>query len=182
MSEYILKVDDEPQAEALLTYLRSLDFVELSPKQASAQSEQGAIDGVKSFLVGLPNQEGYTQKEVNQALNECGRAKMSSKLRVIIDPNLLASVLIGGRTRDHFFNLVNVADKIDICYADELLTEVEALPHHRYFQEKGITEAIVLDFLRLFTGFSLKVFITSTVKIGRDQNDNSRLISYKLVY
>lgn len=32
MSEYVLKVDDEPQAEALLTYLRSLNFVELVPK------------------------------------------------------------------------------------------------------------------------------------------------------
>lgn len=93
---------------------------------------------------------------------------MTDKLRVVIDPNILASVLIGGRVRDHFYELVNVADKIDTCYADELLAEVEALPRHRYFQQKGITEAVVHDFLTLFTGFGLKVFITSSVKIGRD--------------
>lgn len=96
---------------------------------------------------------------------------MTNKPRVVIDPNLLASVLIGGQTRNRFFDLINVADKIDICYADELLAEVEALPRHRYFQAKGITETGVVDFLRLFIGFGLKVFITSTVKVGRDQND-----------
>lgn len=96
---------------------------------------------------------------------------MSSKLRVVIDPNLIASTLIGGRTRDQFFDLVDVANKIDICYADELIVEVEALPRHRYFQAKGINEAVVLDFLTFFTSFGLKVFITSSVKVGRDQND-----------
>lgn len=96
---------------------------------------------------------------------------MVSKPRVVIDPNLLASVLLGGRVRDHFVNLVSLADNIDICYADELLAEVIALPRHRYFQEKGITDKIVAEFVTFLTGFSLKVFITSEVKIGRDQND-----------
>lgn len=70
MSKYVLKIDDEPQAEALLTYLRSLDFIELLPKQPSPQSKQEAIDGMKSFLATLPDREDYTQEEVNQAVNE----------------------------------------------------------------------------------------------------------------
>lgn len=70
MSEYILKIGDEPQAEALLMYLRSLDFIELLPKQPSPQSKQEAIDGMKLFLSALPNREDFTQEEVNQAINE----------------------------------------------------------------------------------------------------------------
>ena len=70
MSKYVLKIDDEPQAEALLTYLRSLNFVELVPKQPSPQSKQEAINGMKSFLKTLPDREDYTQEEVSQALNE----------------------------------------------------------------------------------------------------------------
>lgn len=96
---------------------------------------------------------------------------MIDKPRIIIDPNLLASVLIDGRTRDQFVQIVDVADKIDICYADELLNEIKALPTHRYFQEKGIIDSVVSDFLNQFTGFGLKMFITSSVKIGRDKND-----------
>lgn len=96
---------------------------------------------------------------------------MANKPRVVIDPNILASVLIGGQTRHQFDQLVDVADQIDICYADALLAEVEALPKHRYFQKKGINEQIVHDFLTRFIGFGLKVFITSEVKFGRDEND-----------
>ena len=96
---------------------------------------------------------------------------MTDKLRVVIDPNVLASVLIGGQTRHQFAELVRVADLIDVCYADELVAEVKALPQHRYFQVNGITESAVSDFLNLFIGFSLKIFITSTVKVGRDKND-----------
>ena len=70
MSECLLKIEDEPQAEALLTYLRSLNFVELVPKQPSSQPKQEAIDGMKSFLKTLPDREDYTQKEVDHAVNE----------------------------------------------------------------------------------------------------------------
>ena len=70
MSEYVLRIDDEPQAEALLTYLRSLEFIHLIPKQTSTQAKKEAIDGMKSFLKALPNRDEYTQEEVNQALNE----------------------------------------------------------------------------------------------------------------
>lgn len=66
MSEYVLKVENDVQAEALLTYLRSLDFVELLPKR----TKQEAIAGMKSLLGGLPDQENYTQQEVNQAMSE----------------------------------------------------------------------------------------------------------------
>ena len=96
---------------------------------------------------------------------------MNKKPRIVIDPNLLASVLIGGRTRDHFYQLLDVADQVDICYADELLAEIEALPQHRYFQQKGISDDVVNQFLMLFIGLGLKVFVTSSVKVGRDEND-----------
>ena len=66
MSEYVLKVDDEPQATALLTYLRSLDFVELLPKDA----KQGAMESMKSLLAALPDRQDYSQAEVNRAMNE----------------------------------------------------------------------------------------------------------------
>lgn len=66
MSEYVLKVENEPQAEALLTYLRSLDFVEVLPRP----TKQEAMAGMKSLLADLPNQENYTQEEINQAIGE----------------------------------------------------------------------------------------------------------------
>ena len=62
----MLKVEDESQAEALLTYLRSLDFVELLPKP----TKQEAINAMKSLLADLPNLEDYTQDEVNRVVNE----------------------------------------------------------------------------------------------------------------
>lgn len=79
MSKYVLKVDDEPQAEALLTYLRSLNFVELLPKQSTPQSKQEAIDGMKSFLTTLPDRDDYTQEEVNQALNDIRMGRNSTQ-------------------------------------------------------------------------------------------------------
>ncbi len=70
MSEYVLRVDDKPQAEALLIYLRSLDFIEILPKQTAIEIKQGAIDSMKALLAELPNREDYLQEEVNQALKE----------------------------------------------------------------------------------------------------------------
>lgn len=104
---------------------------------------------------------------------------MKDKLRIVIDPNLLASVLIGGQTRYQFIQIIDLADKIDICYADELLEEVKALPTHPYFQQKGIKDTVVDDFIHQFTGLSLKVFVTSSVKVGRDANDFYLLSLYR---
>ncbi len=70
MSEYVLRLDDKPQAEALLTYLRSLDFVEVLSKQTAIETKQGAIDNMIALLAELPNREDYLQEEVNQALKE----------------------------------------------------------------------------------------------------------------
>jgi hypothetical protein len=70
MSEYVLKIDNEPQAEALLTYLRSLDFVELLPKETSPLTKQEAVNGMTSFLLNLPSQDNYTQEEVDLALKD----------------------------------------------------------------------------------------------------------------
>ena len=66
MSEYVLKVDDEPQAEALLTYLRSLDFVELIPKP----TKQEAMRAMKSLLTDLPNRQDYSQEDVNRSIKD----------------------------------------------------------------------------------------------------------------
>lgn len=66
MSEYVLKVDDEPQAEALLTYLRSLNFVELVHKP----TKQEAKPAMKLLLTDLPDQQVYSQQDVNQGVNE----------------------------------------------------------------------------------------------------------------
>lgn len=67
MSEYILKIENEPQAEALLAYLRSLDYVELLPKE---KDKQEAIKAMKLFLADLPDRQDYNQAEVNEAMNE----------------------------------------------------------------------------------------------------------------
>ena len=40
MSEYVLRVEDEAQTEALLIYLGSLNFVELIPTKASIQEKR----------------------------------------------------------------------------------------------------------------------------------------------
>ena len=69
MSEYVLRIVDEPQAEALLTYLRSLNFVELLPKQ-TAEKKHEAINGMIAFLGQLPNRDDHTQEDVNRAMNQ----------------------------------------------------------------------------------------------------------------
>jgi hypothetical protein len=75
MSEYVLKIDDQPQAEALITYLRSLDFVELLPKEAILDKKQDAISGMKSFLGQLPDNNDFTQEAVNEAMKQLRRTE-----------------------------------------------------------------------------------------------------------
>lgn len=93
------------------------------------------------------------------------------RLRVVIDPNLLASALLGGTIRAQFLTITDVADRLDICYSDALINEVERLPKHSFFAQKGIDDSVTAAFLGWFSGLALKVIATSQVRIGRDAND-----------
>ncbi|MCA0233657.1 MAG: putative toxin-antitoxin system toxin component, PIN family [Bacteroidetes bacterium] len=93
-------------------------------------------------------------------------------IRVIIDPNLIASVLIGGITRERFIELTHHLDTIEFLYCDQLIKEVRSFPRKNYFKTKGIDSAIVKTFLEYFQGFAVKVIVTSQVKVGRDRNDH----------
>lgn len=93
-------------------------------------------------------------------------------IRVIIDPNLIASVLIGGISRERFALLTEKLDTIELIYCDELIKEILALAQKPYFQRKGIDAATVKAFVNYFRGFAIKVIVTSHVKIGRDRNDH----------
>ncbi len=48
MTEYMMRVKDEAQAEPLLTYLRSLDYVELLNGEGSDEVREPAISGVRA--------------------------------------------------------------------------------------------------------------------------------------
>lgn len=65
MSRYVIDIKESKQADALIRYLKSLDFVEvkLLPQAQKIQAATAAT----SFLNGLPNQSAK-QSEVNQAV------------------------------------------------------------------------------------------------------------------
>ena len=65
MSQYVIDVKESKQADALIRYLKSLDFVEVKPLQQDRKRQ--AAGAAKSFLNGLPNQSAK-QPEVNQAV------------------------------------------------------------------------------------------------------------------
>ena len=65
MSQYVIDIKESKQADALIRYLKSLDFVEIKPLQQDRKLQ--AADAAKSFLKGLPNQSAK-QSEVNQAV------------------------------------------------------------------------------------------------------------------
>lgn len=93
-------------------------------------------------------------------------------LRIIIDSNLIASVLIGGITRDRFVMLTQKLDILEFIYCDQLIQEIRALSQKGYFQKKGIDDFSVKSFITFYQEFALKVIVTSQVKVGRDRNDH----------
>lgn len=93
-------------------------------------------------------------------------------LRIIIDPNLIASVLIGGITRDRFVMLTQRLDILEFIYCDQLIHEIDAFSQKSYFQKKGINDLTVKSFINFYQEFALKVLVTSKVKVGRDRNDH----------
>jgi hypothetical protein len=65
MSQYVIDIKESKQADALIQYLKSLDFVVVKPLQQDRKHQ--AAGAAKSFLNGLPNQSAK-QSEVNQAV------------------------------------------------------------------------------------------------------------------
>lgn len=91
--------------------------------------------------------------------------------RIVIDPNILASVLLGGITRTRFDWLLQQLDRFEICYSEKLLDEIRHFPDVPYFQKKGISFNVIQEFIRLFQSFAIKIIVSSKVRVGRDQND-----------
>ena len=97
---------------------------------------------------------------------------MTNRYRVVLDTNIIGSVLLGGRVAEQFSVLLQAADHIDMVYDDLLIAEIRRLAAIPYFQQRGITQYDVDDFLSLFVSISIKVFVTSQVRLGRDSKDH----------
>jgi putative PIN family toxin of toxin-antitoxin system len=95
----------------------------------------------------------------------------SRKARIVIDPNVYASVLLGGITRQRFIWLLDQLHRFEICYSEAVLKEIRHLPEITYFKKKQITSEIVIEFIEGLQQLGLQVVVTSKVKLGRDVND-----------
>ncbi len=65
MGQFIITTKDGTQAEALIEYLRSLEFVKLEPLEPDTKAE--AVAKAKEFLTGLPSRPSR-QSDVNKAV------------------------------------------------------------------------------------------------------------------
>lgn len=65
MSQYVLDIKNDKQADALIRYLKSLDFIEVKPLKQDRKTE--AATSAKAFLASLPDQNGK-QANVNKAV------------------------------------------------------------------------------------------------------------------
>lgn len=95
----------------------------------------------------------------------------SRKIGIVIDPNIYASVLLGGVTRQRFTWLLDQLNRFEICYPEGVLSEIRHLPEITYFKKKQITPDIVIAFIEGLQQVALQVVVTSKVKLGRDVND-----------
>jgi putative PIN family toxin of toxin-antitoxin system len=95
----------------------------------------------------------------------------TSKIKVVIDPNIIGSVLIGGVTRKRYVWLLDNLDRFEICYSDKVLEEIRHFSEVAYFQKQSITSEVIESFLSTFQAYSLKIIVTSQVRLGRDKND-----------
>lgn len=91
--------------------------------------------------------------------------------RIVLDPNVLASALIGGFTRRRFDWLLANLDRFEICYCDRVIEEIISLADVEYFKKKNITRNKIAEFADNFQSYALKIIVTSKVKVGRDRND-----------
>ena len=95
----------------------------------------------------------------------------SKPVRLVIDPNIIGSVLIGGVSRTRYLWLLGHIEQFDICYCDQLLAEIRHFADVAYFKKKQITPDVLTTFIDSFQSYALKIKVTSQVKVGRDQND-----------
>ncbi len=65
MSQYVIDIKKSKQADALLQYLKALDFVEVKPLKQDRKIQ--AANDAQAFLKALPNQS-TKQSDVNQAV------------------------------------------------------------------------------------------------------------------
>ena len=96
---------------------------------------------------------------------------ISKQIRIVIDPNIIASVLLGGVTRQRYIWMLENPDTFEICYSDIFLKELRHFPEVAYFKKKNITPQSIESFITAFQETSLQIVVTSKVKLGRDIND-----------
>lgn len=95
----------------------------------------------------------------------------SKPIRLVIDPNVIGSVLIGGISRTRYAWLLGHIDQFDICYSDQVLTEIRHFADVSYFKKKNITPDVLESFIDTFQAYALKINVTSRVQLGRDSQD-----------
>lgn len=98
--------------------------------------------------------------------------KRQSKSKIAFDCNIIASTLLGGKTRGRFLEVLDFSNQIDIYYCEELLEEIRKLSKSAYFISKGITTEVIEDFIGFFEKRAIKVSLISTHEINRDPKDN----------
>lgn len=74
-------------------------------------------------------------------------------------------------TQKRYLWLLDNLEHLEICYSDKILEEIRHFSEVPYFNQKGITDKIIEGFLKNFQTYSLKIMVSSEVKIGRDKND-----------
>ncbi|MDZ7936144.1 MAG: hypothetical protein U5M51_14490 [Emticicia sp.] len=66
MSQYIINTKNDSQSNALIKYLKSLDFIEVKALKAPTKTS-AAVDDAKSLLEGLQKKR-HSQSDVNKAI------------------------------------------------------------------------------------------------------------------
>ena len=59
-----------------------------------------------------------------------------NKIRVVIDPNIIGSVLLGGITRKRYLWLLSQLHIFEVCYSDKVLEEILRFPEVDYFRNR----------------------------------------------
>jgi uncharacterized protein len=96
------------------------------------------------------------------------------KKRIVIDCNIFGSVLLGGSTREQFVELLKLqnSSSVKIHYCDELIIEIEKLATLKYFIDKGITEAVITEFISFLKSRSKRISLKSDIASNTDKKGN----------
>jgi uncharacterized protein len=97
---------------------------------------------------------------------------MKAKIRVVLDPNIIGSILLGGYTRQYFIECLEFISHLEFCYCTKLIDEIVKFSTKRYFKERKIDRPTVDAFLNYFISFAIRIHATSKVKLSRDGNDD----------